>query len=331
MKKRIFIHVGYPKTGTTSLQQHVFPIINELQYLGKHDNEEGLFDFEAELVNDLIFKKNMEIDFVKLRQSLLKDKKGIPLLISEESFLSNSLRVSRFKNSDVLPEPKEIAKNINSLFTPEDFDVNILFTIRRQDEMITSLYAQSYLHYYSKDKKVNTFKKFLGVFLNEKSEYPTFQSTLNYLETISFFQDVFGSNSVSVLVFEEMSSNPKVFYTKLFEFLNLNIVDYHSLITNKNENKRTSGKGYKQTKSLTLFDFLVSAKHRFLPSLKVGLLRRYKEKLKLVTLKSNKNMSKTIYLTDEEKKQILIEYSLANKELDNMYDLNLAKYGYFDD
>ena len=31
----IFIHLGYPKTGSTYLQQQVFPLIKDINYIGK--------------------------------------------------------------------------------------------------------------------------------------------------------------------------------------------------------------------------------------------------------------------------------------------------------
>ena len=35
--RKLYLHIGYPKTGTTSLQQHVFPKLKTVRYLGKYD------------------------------------------------------------------------------------------------------------------------------------------------------------------------------------------------------------------------------------------------------------------------------------------------------
>ena len=36
MEKEIFIHIGYPKTATTTLQEYLFPNHSELIYLRKN-------------------------------------------------------------------------------------------------------------------------------------------------------------------------------------------------------------------------------------------------------------------------------------------------------
>lgn len=41
MNKKLIIHVGYPKTGTTYLQSLIFPSSQRIEYLGTFYSTEG--------------------------------------------------------------------------------------------------------------------------------------------------------------------------------------------------------------------------------------------------------------------------------------------------
>lgn len=331
MKKTLFLHIGYPKTATTTLQKHFFPNIDAIQYIGKYVNEGDLFDFDVNVINDLIFKKSDQIDFDYLRKEFSKMLHQKDILLSEESFIFNSLRVSSIDSNDTLPTQKTIAKNIRTFFSSESFNVKILFTIRKQDEMITSQYAQSYVHYYSKYKESDSFAKFLNIYLDEKNKKHTFYETLDYFHVVGIYQKLFGKENVSVLVYEELQKTPQVFYSKLCDFLEIESSQYSEIAIQKNENKRSTNKNYKKTREITFFDKLSQFKAIYFPFIKIKLPSILKQKLEKITWTDNQKISKTIFLTEKQKLKVLSRYKESNKKLSEMMQLNLKEKGYYND
>lgn len=331
--KNIYLHVGYPKTATTTLQKNFFPNVESIQYVGKFDNEGLLFNFDSKIISNLIFKNANEIDFDSQRKLFAEilDKNKKPIVLSEESFVSNSLRVSRINKKDILPQQETIAKNIRNFFDKGHFDVKILFTIRKQDEMITSQYAQSYVHYYSKYKETDSFDKFLDIYLNKENQRHTFYQTLDYYHVISIYQELFGKENVAILVYEELQQEPELFYTKLCNFLEIDSDKYSEIAIQKCENKRSTDENYKRTRDVSLFDKLSQIKYKYFPFIKLKLSENIKDKLKNIVWTNNEQVSKTIFLTNEQKNEILERYEISNKRLSEMFDLNLKQYGYYND
>lgn len=330
-KYNLKIHVGYPKTGTTTLQKHFFPKIQEVQYLGKYSNDTKLFNFDTQIIKDLIFKSKEEINFKSNLKRLKKHLIHNNILLSEESFLSNSLRTTRFDKEDVLPVQNNISYNIREFFNNEEFEVKVLFTIRRQDEMITSQYAQSYVHYYSRYKKTDTFQKFLNIYLDDENTGNTYVETLDYYKIITQYEAIFGKENITVLVFEELQENPKEFYEKLCRYLEIDENKYSQVAIKKNENKRSTERKYKKTRDISVYEKLFFIKNKYLPFIKLSLSKNIKERLKNIIWTSNKKISETIFLTNDQKRLLLEKYNDSNKKLSEEYNLNLKKYGYYND
>ncbi|WP_201020883.1 hypothetical protein, partial [Pseudoalteromonas sp. H71] len=71
MNKKIYLHVGYPKTATSALQKHVFPELQGLNYIGKNESEKFKFDNKA-LESVLYNASTMEQSLFK-KQSITAD------------------------------------------------------------------------------------------------------------------------------------------------------------------------------------------------------------------------------------------------------------------
>ena len=90
MKNKTFIHIGFPKTGTTYLQNNIFNKIS-INYLGKPWDGKyeklRIIDKNLSLLQDKDFKK-IKKKYIKLISNMYKGKN----LISNE----DCLRVSRY-------------------------------------------------------------------------------------------------------------------------------------------------------------------------------------------------------------------------------------------
>jgi hypothetical protein len=328
MKKKIFIHVGYPKTGTTTLQKHFFPKIEEIQYLGKRYRGKEPFLFEQSVINTLIFNKFDTIHFDAIQAVFDEVIYGNCSILSEESILFNSLRTSRIGYSDITPLPSEIAKNFREAFHEEKFDVNIIFSIRKQDEMVTSLYAQSYTHYYAKYKAYDTFEKFLSLFLNQQTH--PFRYALDYNAVIGEFQALFGKKNIHVMVFEKLQKKPEQFYQNLCQILGVDFDKYSNVLSAKQENRRSTDVSYKKTRPMSLYHFLLAMKRKYF-DIPVKLTEKQTDWLKSIRVGNNDKLNKTIVLTQEQKEALMQKYEYGNRELSKQFDLDLGRFGYFHD
>ena len=336
MKQKIYIHIGYPKTGTTTLQKHFYPHIADVNYLGIYSNRRDDSLFGLDFIQNIFFEseKNIDFDEMSMFAKNAVDQSKVAVF-SHEELLSLCLKKTFLNNFNsigkdiVLPKPKDVALKLRKSFPEDDFDVHIICTIRKQDEMLTSLYAQSYVHYYSLDKEVDTFKKFFSIFTSQHQAHP-FKNALDYDAVISGYEEFFGSENVNVLVFEELAQNPKVFYTKLCNVLGVSTEKYAKIALKKVENKRSTTESYKKAKKLSLFDILIRFKVKYLSSVRFSFIpKSFVHFLKNTTVSSNNKVSKTIFLEDFEVEMVLNEYSESNRRISERYGLYLNEFGYY--
>jgi len=106
-----FLHIGLPKTGTSFLQNQIFPRWNDIHYI-RYSNLE----------------------------SLVAAKGDENYLISKESLAGNILR-ARCLDGDLLEEKHRSIKNLSSFFP----DARVIIGFRRHNSFIISMYKQ-YLH-----------------------------------------------------------------------------------------------------------------------------------------------------------------------------------------
>lgn len=110
---KLFIHAGFPKTGTTTLQKCLFPLL-ELDYWGKIGSTYPHQEMKEVFLNGQPIALN-------LKKTTLVSEEGI-------AFFGNN-------HNEKAKHLKEITKGLNA---------ELIFTIRKQGDLIPSFYAQTY-------------------------------------------------------------------------------------------------------------------------------------------------------------------------------------------
>jgi hypothetical protein len=195
MDRPVLIHVGMPKTGTTSLQMNLLIKHPGIQYLGKPltvfskdvarltrsitydtglDNPAALEAFRQETVNPLIAGRTE------------------PLVISEEEFSTST------PSSEVSPDA--IADRLMALFP----QARILITIRRQQDAIPSLYT--HMCEMGLVKNIDFNRWFDFNFATEAG-----QSVYDYAQVTERYANRFGARRVHLVPFEWMRDDPQTF------------------------------------------------------------------------------------------------------------------------
>ncbi len=231
---RICFHIGFPKTGSTSLQESIYSHLNELDllnYLGKNVGTANSIDsFER-----------------SIRELWLNNK---PFPISKDNLLEANLNL--FSDEEILSPPaylkhkygeksdsSKAAERLKEFCDSNNVQGKIIIVLRKQESLIYSWYAQ-YYRYFQNSTSENTINK--HVFQQDG----TIKDWLKYYkfdEVVMTYIRLFGSENCKVLLFESFVNEKENFYSELFDFLEIPIEDINSIVTKtdhlnkKNKNK----------------------------------------------------------------------------------------------
>jgi hypothetical protein len=192
MKKAI-LHIGCEKTGTTSIQNFLYENRNEMldrhgilypESLGKR-NHTKLAIFSCEPDKNLIrfLPNNRSIDYFrrKTREDFINEVFGSP---AETVIISNEWLHPRLK------DPVEFDR-LKSLLNEVVGETEIIFYVRRQDELAISLYSTSL--------RAGNYRAFRFPEIRSRQALPYFY---DFYEIYKNWSNHFGKDHVSVRIFD---------------------------------------------------------------------------------------------------------------------------------
>lgn len=229
--KQLFLHVGYPKTGSTTLQKGLFSHHPEIAYLGRPFDDE-LLDLEKTILAapDGEFTQRLPhlIELVQARVSAAGSSK---VLLSHEGFL----RSTRHGGHDVL----RTAERIKRVFAGPEQDgarVKVLVCLRRQQDLFLSHFVQ----FVRGDQEVldAEFQKLLS------EPRDGFASSLYFDKVLGCFQDLFG-DALEVLLFERLIEEPEAHTRSVCDWLGVDAeLGSELLVGRHDKRKRRQGEFY---------------------------------------------------------------------------------------
>tara|TARA_X000000950_G_C13890980_1_gene650842 strand:- start:296 stop:1207 length:912 start_codon:yes stop_codon:yes gene_type:complete len=296
-KIKIFIHPGFGKSGTTTLQNSVFPKFPDINLVGR---PYSLKPGNRQLSYNL--KKNSPFfDFDLTRNLSLKliNKKKINIL-SEETLCTASL-----KNEAVI---QRLSK-----FYP---DAKIFFTIRNQYDAAISYYIN---HERTLRKSP---KPFLGSFVSFNNwfdyafeEYENnFLGELDYYSMISLYEKYFKQKNIKIFLFEDFINNNQIYIRNILSFCGVKFKE----IKITKENPRITDREFTYYKLRSKLP--QSSITNLIPFGQkiIGILNRFLQ---------NKKPAK-ILLNKSQKDSLMDIYSENNIKLNKAYNLKLGNYRY---
>ena len=196
---RPLIHIGYQKTGSTFLQDHVF-----------HNRDFGFFspgnDVRAQLMDNFVLVNPYRFDHGQARSvfaDLLREAATDSLIpvLSDENLVGHP-------TSSFVQGPA-IAERLRAAFP----DGRILVCIREQKSVVLSLYSEHLRHSHTHD-----LETFIGNGKMPPGSLPIMRRDFyRYDELIHELQQRFGRDSVLVLPFERLKE-PNTFVRRICEF-----------------------------------------------------------------------------------------------------------------
>ncbi len=205
----LLIHAGFSKTGTTTLQLHLFAKHPQLKYLGKPYPDERF----AALLRDLIQAESLDWDPGGLRRHLAENRllecggNRRAVVLSEEMLLS----YSKARDKGL------VAERLHQVFAP----CRVLITIRNQFDLLLSAYLSRGRLLLGAPPRFNglavSFPEWLEITFAAPGR--SYAAHADFYRTISFYARRFGRENLLVLTLEELVSDPPGHLGRLCAFL----------------------------------------------------------------------------------------------------------------
>lgn len=196
----MIIHIGYPKSASSHIQEKLFKLHPEINYLN--------VEFPCEIYENIYFlpldqydtQSNLALRKIYVDENLSNARINV---VADERF------AGFFLNYDIVSE------RLKNLF-PE---AKIFVIIRSQATFLRSLYDMHQYNYSDSKKRWLPLDKWLESYMVEP--YLPFFKSLFYDEVIEHYQALFGKNNVEVFLFEEIKKNDSQTLFKRFSFLGI--------------------------------------------------------------------------------------------------------------
>lgn len=325
----VIIHIGLPKTATTTLQTCLFAQLhnkNLINYIGKKPTNKGnetyqLFtDIFSAIVlhDDQKFNDNLEETITKA-DDLLQE--GVLNVISDE------IMAMYFCQVDIVMK----LKRIKTIF--QNHKINLMLSLRKQDELAYSLYVELYQIQFYQDKENNSIEKFISNGLADITQ--GYFLMFCYDKVLAECANQFGSQNTTVLLFEDIKNNQEKYHKQLAELLAVSPETIAQCLNAKITNTKQKHKAGYQSGAVKLDKYIknVIFKNQKLKNiLKVinkGPIKYLNQKI-MRSIRMIPSHSKTIpYLSTDQKDRIMKEFIASNQAIDTKYDLGLKQYDYY--
>ena len=209
-KKRVIIHVGLPKAGSTYLQNEVFPNIPGVHYIGTMPGN-PIWDYCDELIRGNPVRIDLAARKLVIENALNEVQEDV-VLISREGF-SGIFYNSMYGN-------RMIADMLKSAFP----NAKIFMVLRRQDTFLESAYKQALQQGHS--ISINRFLgishgKFIKPSGNQDPSPVVNPVDFDWLSMVRHYQGLFGKDNVIALPFEMLIENREMFIDRFLELSDL--------------------------------------------------------------------------------------------------------------
>lgn len=220
--RRVAIHPGFVKTATSTLQRHVFPHHPEIAFLGLPAPTDELDWAIRHLCQADSTVWRAERVAAILRAAAEAAPPDRLLLVSYENF---ALHESTDKGL--------VAERLADLLP----GATILFTIRRQEELVTSWYLTK-LRQRIKRKAFIPFEEWY--WLERREPHLSILDDLRYTPTIEAYRRLFGAERVHVVPFELLRREPAAFARACATALGVDPATFARLLSGRRENAAMS-------------------------------------------------------------------------------------------
>lgn len=318
---RTIVHIGLPKTGTTTLQKDVFARHSGLVYLGKP------FTAERAALDDIIASIWRE-DTLGFRPETLgtaRDEIAVAALHAAEGSV---LLSEEALSSAGFADRREIAMRLRKLFDRAD----ILLTIRRQDHCVPSLVS----HYRRKGIIcAESVGEWVEGALNGRPFLRASRSWILrqylYSTLVGLYREVFPEATIKVLPLEMLESDASGFAEQLADFLGIDVAETDALIRlaeRRNDSVRLQARFQRGQRMRPLRRMYHAVRKRYFPEFRIREALPWVDAAVDGAASRGESASAASILSDESRASLAEYYRPDNRRLCEMTGLDLEQYGY---
>jgi len=319
MSLNTIIHIGFPKTGSTTHQNHLFSKHSQVHFLGKPYPDERFREEFYRLIKQesTIYSPEPLKDYMNSLWRSGKEKSGKEkkvVVISDEIMVS----VSKVRDKGV------VADRLKTVFGSGGTagTCKILITIRNQFDILKSTYISGCR------LLTNVPARYKGRFVGfeEWLEYSCDNQERShignfiYSDTIEYYNRLFGKDNVMVGVFEEFVRDKEEYIRKLTKFMDIDMNEAMELVKNAHDNERME-------QSRLEFEHLVGSRVPVNKGRTIyAALRGYGAIRKFIGL--GKSAKARVDISPDWNRRLTEIYRQGNRQLIDTYGLPLERYGY---
>jgi hypothetical protein len=303
----LYLHIGYPKTGTTFLQAELFPKLQGVHYVPRS----GVRNEMAKMIR----QDELSFDYDGIKRDIESQFSNGKNLISNEGLVGTFVLYKGINN-------KLIADRLFRLFP----DAKILITIRSQYRLIESLYKQ-----YVQVGGTASLREFAN-FRNGRFNYSycEWDLTINpemfdYLKLIGYYEKLFPKENIIVLPHELLKSDPVRFVSRVVSWMDLTETPL------LNHRQYNPGYGSRQIAIARFLNRFLKSKYRetaLIPQVSfpvTGKIDSGKLRRILQSSLSRKLLGQKPITDEVLKAEITKRYAPSNRELNQKYRLSLEE------
>lgn len=308
---RPVLHIGLPRTGTTTLQAHLFAGHSQIDYLGHFKARiatsetvqlQGCRDPSVHaLMNELAFEnfRSPDLDLARASWQEIREGAGnrVPLW-SHESLSTDALQVLRVR-----------ATNLKMVLG----DARVFMTLRHPISLMESCYFQILRRENRQGRGgIRSWYEPIDDWF-QRSVTSEMAPLLAYEQTLDLYCDVFGQDAVEVLIYEDLKADQGSHARRICVLLGIDPEEGERLVAGKIENA-TNARLVRRFRRLSAFPG---------GALLAGFLARWNS-----VTSSSPNRAEETRLSGVQREHIESLTRPGNRRIAERFGIDLRKYGY---
>lgn len=221
--RKLIVHIGYPKTGTTTLQDGLFVKLHKqgrIHFLGRSQYDKNKAFSQAPALSEYLWNDPEPGNAtIKISDDLLN------IMSDEVLTFPRAYREAEWGYS--MQDPFTFPEKLKTCLQDVVDDVHIMVTLRCQKDVMPSFYVQKFLSWKDDENHNTPAKHFLGS--SNRINKDLFD-VYYYHDLLRKWADAFGNNRLTVLFFEDFINDFETFANDLSKIIGFSNSDIKSLL-----------------------------------------------------------------------------------------------------